>query len=309
MQYFMFILTQNILPIFIQIVIGFFIQKKFKLSIGTLSKIQIYVLTPALLFTSIYYSDIKKDVVLEIVKFNLVVYLLLFLISFILVKVFKFEKNKGKAFSNSLILSNQGNYLIPLLSLVFIGEVAIYAISLQMMIILIQTFVLNTVGLYNASGGNITGKEMIKRFFSLPMIYIFISAIYLKEMDIAIWAPIITSIDIMGKSFVTVALLTLGMQLSETKLHSLDMKVFLSSFVKLIISPVIAFGLVFLFGISGIVAKVLVISAAAPSAVNSVLWAIEFKGDAEFASQTVLVSTLMSAVTMTIVIQLLSRFL
>lgn len=309
MQYFIFILTQNLFPIFIQIGIGFVIQKKFNLSIQTLSKIQIYVLTPALLFDSIYNSVIKQDVVMQILVFNIILYIFLYVSSIVVAKGFRFESNRKKAFVNSLILSNQGNYLIPLLGLVFVGELADYAVSLQLMIIMIQTFVLNTLGLYNASGGSITFKEAVRRFFSLPMVYVFAAGLFFKETHIEVWKPVITSIGIMGKSFVTVALLTLGMQLSETKLHSLDYKMLISNLIKLVISPAFAFLMVYLLGYSGIVAKVLIISAAAPSAVNSVLWAIEFGGDAEFAAQSVLTSTLFSAVTMTCVIALINTLL
>lgn len=309
MQYFTFILTQNLLPIFIQICIGFIIQKKFKLSIQTMSKIQIYILIPSLLFDSIYNSEIKQDVITQILLFNAIIYVFLFAMSVVISKGFRFSRDKSKAFSNSLILSNQGNYLIPLLGLVFSGSIATYAISLQLMVIMIQTFVLNTIGLYNASGGSISLKEVVKRFFSLPMVYVFLAGLFFKGMHITVWEPVTTSIHIMGNSFVTVALLTLGMQLSETKLHSLDFKILISNFVKLIVTPAFAFFMVYLLGYSGIVAKVLIISAAAPSAVNSVLWAIEFGGDAEFASQTVLTSTILSAVTMTFVIALITKFL
>lgn len=309
MQYFIFVLTQNILPIFIQIGIGFIIQKKFHLSIPTLSKIQIYVLIPALLFNSIYTSEIKSDVIGQVIIFIGIIFIFLLLSGTLLSKLFKFPHAKEKAFINSLILSNQGNYLIPLLGLLFEGEIAAYAISLQLMIMLFHNVILNTFGLYNASGGTLKGKAMVKRFFGLPMIYVFIVGLLLKNFHIPIWQPIMSSIKIMGSGFVTVALLTLGAQLSETKFGSIDLSIFLSNTVKLILAPALAFGLVFLLGYHGIVAKVLIIGAAAPSAVNSVLWAIEFNGDADYASRTVLTSTLLSTITITVIIQLLTRYL
>ena len=55
------------------------------------------------------------------------------------------------------------------------------------------------------------------------------------------------------------------------------------------------------FGIP-VAAQVVVICSAAPTAVNTVLLALEFGGDADFASQTVLNSTLFSALTMPLVI-------
>jgi len=307
MNYFFFILTQNILPIFLQIGIGVIIQKKFKLSIMTMSKVQIYVLLPALLFSSIYSNDINSDVIFQIIVTNIICYGFLAISSIIMSKALRLDKMNSKSFANSLILSNQGNYLIPLLGLIFIGENATYAIALQLMVMLIQTFVLNTFGIYNASGGHLTKKDMIKRFFGLPVLYVFLAAVFFRVTHIPLWNPVMTSINIIGKSFVTVALLTLGMQLAETKLHVIHYRVFISNLIKLVLTPAVVLGCVLLLGYEGIVAKVLIISAAAPSAVNSVLWAIEFGGDAEFASQTVLTSTILSTITMTLVIQIITH--
>ena len=57
-----------------------------------------------------------------------------------------------------------------------------------------------------------------------------------------------------------------------------------------------------ILGIEGITAQVLVIAMGAPTAVNVALTSIEFDNKPEFASQAVLTSTALSAVTMTLVI-------
>ncbi len=54
--------------------------------------------------------------------------------------------------------------------------------------------------------------------------------------------------------------------------------------------------------IEGIAAQVLIIGAGAPTAVNSVLMAVEFDGDATYASETVFTSTVFSAITVSIVV-------
>ena len=72
--------------------------------------------------------------------------------------------------------------------------------------------------------------------------------------------------------------------------------------LRLLIAPSIAFAVVILMGIEGITAQVLVIAMGAPTAVNVALTSMEFDNNPEFASQAVLTSTLLSAVTLTIVI-------
>jgi len=57
-----------------------------------------------------------------------------------------------------------------------------------------------------------------------------------------------------------------------------------------------------IFGFTGVIAQVLIIGAAAPTAVNSVLLALEFKGDAGYASETVFLTTLLCLITVTLTI-------
>ena len=96
--------------------------------------------------------------------------------------------------------------------------------------------------------------------------------------------------------------MTLGAQLANTRLRLMALDIYLASLVRLVAAPLLALLLVKLFGITGVAAQVVVICSAAPTAVNTVLLALEFGGDADFASQTVLNSTLFSALTMPLVI-------
>ena len=75
-----------------------------------------------------------------------------------------------------------------------------------------------------------------------------------------------------------------------------------SNAMRLLGSPVIAAVICWGLGLSGVAAQVVIICAASPSAVNSVLLAIEYKSDPVFASQTVFLSTLLSILTMPVVI-------
>ncbi len=67
--------------------------------------------------------------------------------------------------------------------------------------------------------------------------------------------------------------------------------------------------LVSVMGIKGILAPVLVLGVATPTAVNSVIIASEFDNEPEYASQLCFVSTALSVVTVTIVVFLIKRFM
>lgn len=300
----------NILsPIFIQIILGFFIQKKFDLSIKTLTKIQMYILIPGFIFYNIYTSVISNDIMFNIFIFTSVVFFILMLISTIFAKVLKLERPKKKAFINSVILRNQGNFGIPLIALAFASTSNTYALSVHIVVLLTTNILLNTFGLYNASSGAYTAKEAIRNMLRLPILYVIAIALIIKSTGLIVPVPIISTIKILANGLVSVALITLGAQLANTKVNLKDTSIYISNVLRLIISPLITWLFVSIVGYEGVMAQVLIIGSAAPTAVNSVLLAIEFDGDASYASETVLTSTVLSAITVSIVVSLVMTYI
>ena len=72
--------------------------------------------------------------------------------------------------------------------------------------------------------------------------------------------------------------------------------------MRLIASPLVAFALIALFQMQGVIAQALWIASAMPTSRNSAALALEYNNEPEFAAQAVLVSTLLSSMTLTAVI-------
>lgn len=289
-------------PIFIQAGLGFFLRKKFELSIDTLIKIQMYVLIPSLLFYNIYTSEISGKDMIALFIFTTVLFFILMAIATLISRVGKMNRAKEKAFVNSVVLRNQGNFGIPLIALTFMNDS--YAMSLHIIVLLATNLLLNTFGLYNASAGSYTAKDAMKNILKLPMIYVIVLALLCKAFAWQLPFTLIETTRLLGDGLIAIALMTLGIQLASTKVNFKDSSIYLSNFLRLIISPLIAFVMVKIVGYEGVMAQVLVLGAAAPTAVNSVLLALEFKGDATYASETVFTSTLFSALTVSVVVAL-----
>jgi predicted permease len=84
--------------------------------------------------------------------------------------------------------------------------------------------------------------------------------------------------------------------------------VLITSAVRLLLAPVLGFGLVLLFGLKGILAQALVVGVATPTAVNSTLLADEFGNEREFAAQMVIMTTVFCTFTLPLVIYLAKTF-
>lgn len=306
MSHFLFVLINIILPILIQIGIGYGVQKKFKLDVGTLSKVQFYVFTPAILFVKIYETDMKGGIFLSIFLFSIILFAALYLIGWMAALIGRYSKSFTKAFINSVSFFNAGNYCLPLVELLYHSP---FALSVQIFIMMFQNILTNTVGVFNASSGKNSIKGALISILKIPLGYAIIAALVLKSADIKVWGPLWSAAGILSQGLIPMALFTLGAQLANTSMSFRIPRVYLSNTIRLVVSPVVAFFITRLLGVEGIAAQVMVIASAAPTAVNTVLMSIEFDNEPEFASQTVFSSTVFSAITMTLVIILVQNFL
>jgi len=307
MSYFLFVLVNIILPIFIQIGIGYVVQKKFRLNTNTMAKIQFYVFIPALLFTQTFSTTIDSSLLIMVVTAVLSVFFSLYIIILILSKLLKYNRKTTSAFANSVCLYNSGNFCIPLILLLY--RSVPLAASVQIIIMLTQSMMTNTFGVFNANFGNKKLTSALFDILKIPMFYSVILAVLLRMSGIGVWSPIWNAMTIAGEGLIPLALFTLGAQLAETKISLKIPKVYLSSFLRLILAPMLAYLFVYSLGITGVAAKVIVICSGAPSAINAVLLAIEYDSEPEFTSQNVFMSTLLSSITVTGVIYFVMTFM
>ncbi len=302
MSNFLYIFTNIILPIFIMVGMGALMQKKFSLHIASFSKVQIYVLLPSMVFLNLYTSTLSKSLISTIVIYTVALFFILTFLGTGVARVLKMSRVREKSFINSITLRNTGNFGIPLVALIFVGTSGTYAMSVHMIAMATSSVLMYTFGLYNASSGKYTVKQALQSVFKIPTIYMMLLAGLFKLLHVQVPDTLLEPISYFSGAVVPMALFTLGAQLSQTKFEFGDTTVYLGNTVRLIISPIIAYFMGVLMHLDPVAAQVLVIGAATPTAVNSLLMAIEFDGDADYASQTIFLSTLLSAVTVSILI-------
>jgi predicted permease len=87
--------------------------------------------------------------------------------------------------------------------------------------------------------------------------------------------------------------------------RKLALDVGIASALRLLAGPLLAWGITLILDLHGMMAAALIVSSAVPTSLSSVLLAVEFDNEQDFASQTVLVTTALSIVTVTAVIYLL----
>ncbi len=303
------ILLNNIAPVFLLIFLGYLLGRSFKLDVNSFSKINLYVYVPALVFVKLYETKVEGQH-LQALLYAVVFLAVLAAGSAAVSRLLRHSRSMSSAFMNSVMFYNSGNFGLPLVTLVFQNSPYLpYAVSIQIMVLLVQNLCSNTIGLFNAGRGKLGVLDSLKAVARMPAIYAIAAAMLLKLIPIDFTTTFVWPAAVYIKDgLVSVALLTLGIQLSKSALRFKNAEVYLASFMRLVAGPALALLVIWLFGVHGDMARVLLISSSVPTAVNTALVAVEMDNEKEFASQVVMVTSLFSAVTLTAVIYL-STFL
>ncbi|MDD3198282.1 MAG: AEC family transporter [Eubacteriales bacterium] len=300
------VFSDNILPVFFLIMLGFLLGKKVKLDPSVLTSLNFYIIIPSFMFVMLTETDLPANVALILVAATIML-VINALLGMVISKVRSFDNVMSRSFASSLMFYNSGNIGIPLITLVFSdhqNKSALgIALAVQISVLLVQNISINTVGFILANHRSGSLKESIVKVFKMPIIYSIALALCLKyfsfdPQSLSIWPALVYAKDAM----VAIALLTLGIQLASTSIKSLRADVFLSSALRLVGGPIAALIIIWFMRFDGIVAQAFLISSSVPTAVNTALIAIECKTNPEFASQTVMVSTVISAITLSGVI-------
>lgn len=300
MNYFVYILLNNIVPISIMIAIGAAMHRAFHMDIKTLSKLNFYVFSPALVFIKLYESEMNLHILLQVLLFFVLFFSLLFAIIEVIIRVKKMQRGMRIAMRNSVIFYNSANYALPLNQTVFGGNA--YTLSIQIVIMIMQTLIPNTYGIYTLNAHKATWKATMRTILSLPVIYAIPAALLLRYFHLPVPESIHLPLTYISNAFMATALLTLGVQLGGMKWEFHFSNVLVSNILRLAAGPLLGFFVVWMLGIEGLTAKALILSCAVPTSLSSVLLAIEYENEPEFSSQAVFTSTLFSMFTIPVVI-------
>ncbi len=300
MSGFIFIFTNVILPVGIIVSTGYIIQLKFRLDRGTLAKLAIHYVMPAFIFMSLYESDIDFSLLLKILLFLGLYAFVTFIITRSIANAIGLDKGKRILFTNSNLFYNAGNYGVPVNDLVFRSDP--YAMSVQVIMVVFQNMFAYSYGIFSLSAENSGKGKALLGYFRMPIFYGLALGLLFNYFDIGVPAPVESALDYMRNAMIGLVLFILGAQIAGIKFRRLRFSAFTASLTRLVIGPVVAFMMLLLFGVEGITAQAILITSAMPAAVNSSIIAQQYSDDPEYAAEIVMMSTLLSAVTVSLVI-------
>ncbi|QHJ70135.1 AEC family transporter [Planococcus halotolerans] len=302
MSIFINVFINVISPMFLLIIAGVFLHRKFAFNLQTFSHLLIYFLLPIVCFKNVYEADMTGSTINQVIIYLLIFNGILIGISIMISKIYNFDRKLSSTFQNGSVLSNSANFGLPVSSLVFSANPL--GLSIQIIIAVAQNILTYTWGFYNSVSASAEGKGVLKKILKLPILHALILALIFRYFHITIPEPIYNPLNNAANAFVAVALITLGAQIAYIKIKTISKVVIFSSLFRLLLSPVIGLLVILMLGVEGTVAQALFISSSFPSNRSASLLALEYDNYPEVASSVVVITTISSCFTVAFVIYL-----
>lgn len=297
------VFTQVLLPILVMFGCGWVLDRRCQLDLGTLVKLNIHLLVPAFIFHEVVNSHLDSGLATRVFGFTFAIILAMLVLGAVIGRMLGYQREQTRALQLGSMFYNSGNYGIPLMSLAYPEN----GPALQVFIILAQNISTFTIGLLLASSVRAQGWRAVVPMLRQLSLWAVATAFAVRASGWKIqevrwlWVPL----EYFSHAIVGVALVTLGVQMSKVTARQDFSRIGWAVALRLLGGPLLACVLVGVFGFQGETARILILSAAFPTAVNAALIAHEFKADAQFAAAAVFYSTLASMITVTLLIALL----
>ncbi len=295
------IFLNNILPAFLIMAAGVFSDRKLRLDKIVLSRLAIYVLTPCLVFSAIVRSSLSVGQFGRVIAYVLATTAVMCALALAVGWALRWPPRTVDALVLSVGFVNAGNFGLSVILFSF-GEAGL---EIGTVFFVASNLTCNTLAAFFAARGNGGTRQGILKAAKLPGMYAFGLAVLLLVVGGTVPEPLFRAASLIGQATVPVMLLLLGMQLSQTQLAHRYGQVAVGVVLRLVVGALVGIGMAPMFGLEGLARSVVITEAATPTAVNSALMAIQFDADADYVTSVIFFSTLLSAVTLTILLMFL----
>ncbi|MBC8440735.1 MAG: AEC family transporter [Deltaproteobacteria bacterium] len=285
-------------PVFFLIFLGYYVGPRLELDARTLSRTAYFLLIPCFVFDIISKVDIDIAVAGQMILYTTLTHILVAVAAFILAKLLKRSREVTAAFVIIATFGNVGNLGLSLIDF-RLGQAAQTSATIYFITIVLLSFVV-CVGISSWTRG--TGLSAVLSVFKTPALIAMVPAMFFYGTDFE--PPLFLSriTGLLGRAMIPVMLVTLGVQLSNLAKFNFSLDLVIASCLRLIAAPLIAFGLSFVFSLSGMEIRSGILQAGMPVAVLGSIIAIEYNIRPKFVTTAVLFTTVLSLVTLTILL-------
>lgn len=295
-------LSNVIVPVVLVAGLGALLAVRFPIDQLTVSRITLYLLSPALILDVILKTPVKAAEALQLGAAYLLTLILCLLLGYTI--GWGRPESEKRSLSAGVGIWNSGNMGLPIALFTF-GQAGFERATVLFLASFIGMYVFGpavyTIGL----GGN--PLSALRGMFRLPAIWVAALALFLRALHLQLPEGLVRGVSLLAQATLPMVLLALGLQLGAGGWPRLGKRLWLATAARLIGGPIIALACGSLLHLSAQNTQVLVLSASMPTAVNALLIAREYHADTDTVAAVATLSTLLSVLTIAAVVTLLPR--
>ncbi len=290
-----------LVPVFSLVLLGYLTAPRLQLETRTLSRYAYFVLTPALVFMTLSQTRIEVTLAGRMVGFITLVYAGTIIVAFVTARLLRRPAAMTAAYVMIAAFGNVGNFGLPIVQFAE-GPEALGLATLYFLSNLVLAFIVCVTAANFSRGINL---GMVGRVFRTPALIALAPALAVNALNISLPAVVTRPLELLSAALIPTMLIVLGAQLSEAGIPRLNRDMLISSAVRLIGGPLIAFSTVGWFALPPLERNVGILQASMPTAVLVSIIAMENRLLPEFVTATVLFSNVISITTLAVVLLLL----
>ena len=297
-------LSTTLLPVALVILLGLILKRQQFVSDQfwkEADRMVYYVFFPCLLISKIATMDLAE---VEFFKISSIIVITLIFLSLLVIILQFIKPVEAATFTSIYQGAIRFNTFVTLSVIASIWDAPI-ALEVAALIVGIKVLLLNIlcVGAFTIYiESTSSALDKIRLTLKNPLIIACSTGLFLSCLDISLPAWLLASMDLLGKVALPLGLLSVGAGLVLRYSDWFSYPILLSTTIKLLIAPLMAFTLGHIFGLDNISHQVLVLLFAMPTAISAYILAGQLGGDQATMAKIITIQTVLSAVTLSLIL-------
>lgn len=293
--------VEVVLPVLCILGAGYAFGRFTATDLAPLSQFTLVVLSPALIFGYLATADVPAAALIRAST-----YVVLYIVAAGILTLLVARLTGLSALVSPLLLvsvfTNSGNYGLPVILFAYGREGYLLGVS----VLAVHLILMYPIGIWFATLGREDWRKGVAAALSTPPVIAGLLAFAVRLAGLPVPGGVLRAIRLVGDAGVPVILLLLGAQVARTKVEGNVKPIVVGSAIRLVLGPILAVALTYPLGVTGLLAKVLVLQHAMPTAAIMVLLALQYGARPDLVASVTVVTTAVSAATVTAVLYFLA---
>lgn len=305
------VLLEVLLPVALVAGAGYVLRRRFPLDQVTLNRVVIFGMSPALIFTSLVRFDLSGGGALRMLALSVGIVAVMGVLTAAIAVPLGLRGPDLSAMLLASLFMNSGNFGLPAARFAFGEE----GFALALFYFIAQSIMAQTVGVAVAAWGSASAgpgmlRQVAGRVLRMPQLYATAAALAVRatgfDPDAAsgLAVGIFRGLTLLSEATLPMMLIVLGAQLAGGVVVEDPWLVALVTGLRLIVAPLIAYGLGLAIGLDQLGLAVGVMLSGMPTAVHTTIVALEFNTRPSLVVGAVVATSALSLLTLSVILTL-----